>query len=35
MRMTQVGHGLSREAKALKLAFEHWIEAVSKLVQTH
>jgi hypothetical protein len=29
--LTQVGHGLSREAKALKLAFEHWIEAVSTI----
>lgn len=29
--LTQVGHGLSRDAKALKLAFEHWIEAVSTI----
>jgi hypothetical protein len=25
----QVGQGLSRDGKALKLAFQHWIEAVS------
>jgi len=31
MCLTQVGHGLSREDKALKLAFEHWIEAVSTI----
>jgi hypothetical protein len=31
MYLTQVGHGLSREPKALKLAFEHWIEAVSTI----
>lgn len=24
----QVGKGLSKDAKALKLAFQHWIEAV-------
>jgi hypothetical protein len=25
----QVGQGLSKDAKARKLAFQHWIEAVS------
>ena len=27
--LQQVGQGLSRDGKALKLAFQHWIEAVS------
>jgi hypothetical protein len=27
--LQQVGKGLSRDGKALKLAFQHWIEAVS------
>ena len=29
LRLMQVGQGLSKDAKALKLAFQHWIEAVS------
>ena len=29
LSLMQVGQGLSRDAKALKLAFQHWIEAVS------
>jgi hypothetical protein len=28
----QVGKGLSLDAKAQKLAFQHWIEAVSMIV---
>lgn len=27
--MIQVGKGLSQDAKAQKLAFQHWIEAVN------
>ena len=29
LQLQQVGQGLSRDGKALKLAFQHWIEAVS------
>lgn len=29
MIFTQVGKGLVKDAKAKKLAFQHWIEAVS------
>ncbi|CAN6344420.1 unnamed protein product [Urochloa humidicola] len=28
LKASKVGHGLSRDSKALKLAFEHWIEAI-------
>lgn len=31
----QVGQGLSRDGKALKLAFQHWIEAVSTTNSHH
>jgi hypothetical protein len=29
LTLMQVGQGLSKDAKARKLAFQHWIEAVS------
>ena len=29
----QVGKGLSKDSKAQKLAFQHWIEAVSTVLQ--